>query len=167
MRGKSPLPRRVTFHVERVGCFGQIQLRGGYFALIADTIVVVHLATMLFITAGLPAIYMAASLDWRWTRERRWRALHLGATAFVAAESLAGVACPLTVWENALRGHQTSVGLIERWVDRILFYDFPAWVFTLAYVTFAILVVITWFVVPPGQRGRSLKADGQTGGCLR
>ena len=123
--------------------------------MIADTIVVVHLAIMLFITTGLPLIYVGAGLDWRWTRDRCWRALHLGATGFVAAESLAGVACPLTVWENALRGRQSSEGFIERWVDRLLFYDFPAWVFTLAYVAFAILVVITWFVVPP-RRNRMI-----------
>jgi hypothetical protein len=129
----------------------------GDFGLIADTVVLVHLAIMSFITTGLPLIYVGAALDWRWTREWHWRTLHLGATGFVAAESLAGVACPLTTWENALRGRQNSQGFIELWVDRILFYDFPGWVFTVAYVTFAVLVLITWFVVPPRPRRRSLK----------
>jgi hypothetical protein len=48
-----------------------------------------------------------------------------------------------------LRGEQLSTGFIERWVDAVLFYDAPTWVFTVAYVAFAALVVITWIVVPP------------------
>jgi Protein of Unknown function (DUF2784) len=120
--------------------------------MLADAIVVVHLVIMLFITAGLPLIYVGAALRWAWVRDWRWRALHLGAIAFVAAESLAGVVCPLTLWEDALRGRQSSEGFIERWVDRILFYDFPTWIFTLAYIAFAALVALTWVAVPPAKR---------------
>lgn len=120
--------------------------------MLADAIVVIHLIIMLFITAGLPLIYVGAALQWAWVRAWRWRALHLAAIAFVAAESLAGIVCPLTLWEDTLRGLQSNEGFIERWVDRILFYDFPAWVFTVAYTAFAALVVITWFVVAPTKR---------------
>ena len=120
--------------------------------MLADAIVVIHLIIMLFITAGLPLIYVGAALQWAWVRDWRWRALHLAAIAFVAAESLAGIVCPLTLWEDTLRGLQSNEGFIERWVDRILFYDFPAWVFTVAYTAFAALVVITWFVVAPTKR---------------
>jgi len=87
-------------------------------------------------------------------REWRWRALHLGAIAFVAAESLVGIVCPLTLWEDAVRGRQSQEGFIERWVDSILFYDLPTWVFTVAYSIFAVLVAATWFLVPPIRRSR-------------
>jgi hypothetical protein len=122
--------------------------------MLAGTIVVIHLGIMLFITAGLPLIYIGAARRWAWVRDWRWRALHLAAIGFVAAESLAGIVCPLTLWEDALRGQQSQVGFIERWVDRILFYDFPTWVFTVAYTIFAALVALTWFAVPPNKRGR-------------
>jgi hypothetical protein len=122
--------------------------------MLAATIVVVHLVIMLFITAGLPLIYIGAARRWAWVRDWRWRALHVAAIGFVAAESLAGIVCPLTLWEDALRGQQSQLGFIERWVDRILFYDFPTWVFTVAYTVFAALVVVTWFVVPPSKRTR-------------
>jgi Protein of Unknown function (DUF2784) len=121
-------------------------------AMLADAIVVIHLIIMLFITAGLPLIYVGAALRWAWVRDWRWRAVHLAAIAFVAAESLAGIVCPLTLWEDTLRGLQSNEGFIERWVDRILFYDFPPWVFTVAYTAFAALVVVTWFVVAPTKR---------------
>jgi hypothetical protein len=54
------------------------------------------------------------------------------------------------------RGEQLSTGFIERWVDAVLFYDAPTWVFTVAYVAFALLVAITWVAVPPtlGKRKR-------------
>jgi Protein of Unknown function (DUF2784) len=122
--------------------------------MLAGTIVVVHLAIMLFITAGLPLIYIGAARRWAWVRYWRWRALHLAAIGFVAAESLAGIACPLTLWEDAIRGQPSQVGFIERWVDRILFYDFPTWVFAVAYTIFAALVALTWFAVPPTKRGK-------------
>jgi hypothetical protein len=124
--------------------------------MLAGAIVVVHLAIMLFITAGLPLIYLGAARRWQWVRDWRWRALHLAAIGFVAAESLAGIACPLTLWEDTLRGQQSHVGFIERWVDRILFYDFSPWIFTVAYTVFALLVALTWVLVPPVQRSRKL-----------
>jgi polyferredoxin len=60
-----------------------------------------------------------------------------------------GIACPLTIWEDRLRGRQIATGFIERWIDRLLFYEAPAWVFTAAYVAFAALVLLTWVAVPP------------------
>jgi len=75
---------------------------------------------------------------------------HLGAILFVAAESLIGMACPLTVWEDALRrtGPQES-SFVGRWVARLLYYDFPEWVFAAAYIAFALAVALAWRLVPP------------------
>ena len=53
------------------------------------------------------------------------------------------------MWENTLRDNQTASGFIERWIDRVLFYDAPTWVFTVAYAAFAALVLATWVAVPP------------------
>jgi Protein of Unknown function (DUF2784) len=124
--------------------------------MLADTIVVVHLAIVLFIIAGLPLVYAGVALRWSWVRDWRWRALHLAAICFVAAESLGGIVCPLTLWEDAARGRQSHVGFIERAVDRILFYDLPPWIFTAAYTAFAVLVALTWILVPPTRRHRKL-----------
>jgi hypothetical protein len=93
--------------------------------MLADTIVVVHLFIVLFVLTGVPLVYLGAARHWAWVRNWRWRLLHLIAIAVIAAESLFGVACPLTVWEDRLRGEQISTGFIERWVDAVLFYDAP------------------------------------------
>jgi len=122
--------------------------------MLADVIVVVHLLIVLFVVTGVPLVYLGAARHWVWVRSRRWRLLHLIAIAVIAAESLFGIVCPLTVWEDRLRGEQISTGFIERWIDRILFYDAPTWVFTAAYVAFAALVAITWVAVPPTKGPR-------------
>jgi Protein of Unknown function (DUF2784) len=117
--------------------------------MLADAVLAVHCAIVVFITAGLPLIWIGALAGWSWIRIRWLRVLHLGAIGFVALESLAGIACPLTVWEAALRNRRPPNGLIQQWVEQALYYDLPAWVFTLAYLGFAGAVVATWFVVPP------------------
>ena len=63
--------------------------------------------------------------------------LHLAAIAFVPAEALLGIACPLTVWEDMLRGGVQAESFIGRWVRRLLFYEAPEWLFTAAYVAWA------------------------------
>ncbi|MFN4116448.1 MAG: DUF2784 family protein, partial [Inhella sp.] len=40
-------------------------------------------------------------------------------------------------------------GFIAHWVGRLLFYDAPAWVFTLAYSGFGAAVAWTWWRWPP------------------
>jgi len=122
--------------------------------MLADAVVAVHLLIVLFVVAGVPLVYLGVALRWTWVRSWRWRLLHLAAILFITAESIFGVSCPLTVWEDALRNRQAGTGFIERWVDQLLFYDAPAWVFTAAYVAFAALVLITWAAVPPTRQSR-------------
>ena len=123
--------------------------------MLADVVLAVHVAIVIFITAALPLIWIGAALRWRWIRIGWLRALHLGAIGFVALESLAGIACPLTVCEALLRHRQPPQGLIQQWIERALYYDLPAWVFTLAYTAFALAVALTWWIVPPRATSRS------------
>lgn len=64
-----------------------------HYRLLADAVLLLHLAFILFVVAGaLPAM--------------RWRALvplHLAAAAWGVAVEAAGLACPLTAVENHLR----------------------------------------------------------------
>jgi Protein of Unknown function (DUF2784) len=119
---------------------------------LADAILLLHFAIVLFITGGLPAIWIGAARGWRWVRNRAFRLTHLAAIVFVALESLVGVWCPLTVWEHALRGTTGDKSFIAHWVHRLMFYSFPEWVFTVAYVTFALAVAATWHWVPPRRK---------------
>lgn len=122
--------------------------------MLADAVVAVHFLIVLSVVAGVPLVYLGVVLRWPWVRYWRWRLLHLAAILFIAGESIFGISCPLTVWEDTLRHRQSGTGFIERWIDQLLFYDAPAWVFTAAYVAFAALVLITWAAVPPTWRSR-------------
>ena len=124
-------------------------------ALLADLILVVHFAFVLFVVGGLALIWIGAACEWQRVRNFWFRIAHLGAIVFVAGESLAGIWCPLTIWEDALRGAHVEKSFVARWVHRILFYDFPEWGFTTAYVGFALAVVASWWWVRPQPTRRN------------
>ena len=122
-------------------------------ALLADVVLIVHFAFVLFVVGGLGLIWIGAAAGWRWVRSFRFRAAHLAAIAFVAAEALAGIWCPLTLWEARLRGGAAEKSFVAEWVHRLLYYDFPEWVFTLVYAAFLLTVVATWWWIRPEKRG--------------
>ena len=118
--------------------------------MLADAILVVHFLFVLFVVGGFTLILAGGALGWYWVRARAFRLAHLGAILLVVGESLMGLACPLTLWEDALRraGPQEA-SFVGRWVARLLYYDFPEWVFAAAYTVFALAVVFAWRAVPP------------------
>jgi len=120
--------------------------------MIADAILLVHFLIVLFIVGGLIAVWLGAALGWRWVRNPWLRYAHLGAIVFVSGEALVGMACPLTVWEDALRGGVRPESFIGRWVQELLFYRAPEWVFTTAYVAWALATLATLRFVPPRRR---------------
>jgi hypothetical protein len=80
----------------------------------------------------------------------------LGLTVVVIVQTLFGLFCPLTVWEQGLRG-LAGIGayeesFIEHWVGRMLYYDFPPWAFAAAYLAFGALVIALYFAVPPRRK---------------
>ena len=117
--------------------------------MLADFILIVHVAIAAFITLGLPAIWVGWALDWRWIRNPWFRYSHLAAILFVAAEAIVGVKCPLTILEDALRGISEPRSFVGRWLGRILFYHAPEWVFVFAYSAFALATVATLMVIRP------------------
>lgn len=123
--------------------------------MIADALLVVHFLIAAFIVGGLPLIWLGAARRWRWVRNPLFRYLHLAAIAFVALEALLGVACPLTVWEDLLRGGLRPESFVGRWVYAALYYRAPDWVFTAAYVLWAAATLLTLWRVPPDRSGRA------------
>jgi hypothetical protein len=120
--------------------------------LVADALLVLHFAIAIFIVAGLILVWLGAALGWRWVRDPWFRYLHLGAIAFVAAEALLGIACPMTVWEDLLRGGVRPESFVARWVHRLLYYRAPEWVFTSAYVLWTLATLLTLRLVPPRRK---------------
>ena len=128
------------------------------YMLLADATVIVHAAFVLFVVLGQVLILAGWAGRWRWTRAVGFRVSHLAAIAFVVLESWMGMTCPLTLLENDLRrraGYGAyETGFIEHWLDRLIFYTAPAWVFILIYSLFGLVVLLTFLAYPPRWRGR-------------
>lgn len=119
----------------------------------ADCVLIVHVLFVAFVVVGLLLILAGGWLRWRWVRHPWMRLAHLLAIGIVVLQSWAGMICPLTTWEMALReragGATYSGGFIAHWMEKLLYYDAPARVFTAAYTVFALLVVASWLLVRP------------------
>jgi len=122
--------------------------------MLADVVLLVHAAFVFFVVDGLLATWIGLAAHWAFARNRVFRGAHMAAILFVVGESVAGYECPLTVWENALRGAPEGPGFIARFVHAWLFWNAPAWVFTAIYVAFAALVAWTWWRWPPRRARR-------------
>ena len=121
-------------------------------AQLADVVLVVHALFVLFVVGGFAAIWIGIALDARFAFNAWFRGAHLGAIGFVVVESVLGYLCPLTIWEDALRGSAADTGFLQRWIHAWLFWNLPAWVFNAAYVAFGALVAWTWLRYPPRRR---------------
>jgi len=124
-----------------------------YYSLLADTIVVIHLAYACFILFGFIAICIGVPCGWKWIKNFCFRTTHLACTVFVSLETLLGMICPLTTLENfflrASGAEGYSRSFIGNLVSKILFYDAPEWVFLTIYVAVAILVILCYIMYPP------------------
>ncbi len=123
---------------------------GALLASLADVILVIHAMVVGFNIGALPVIWVGHLRGWHFVRNFYFRIVHLLLLGVVAAESVLGIWCPLTVWEEALRPETRHPnGFIAYWIHRLMFYDLAAWVFTVAYLLFFLLVALTFYLVPP------------------
>ena len=124
--------------------------------LLADIVLTLHAAVVLFIVGGLVMIFLGNRAGWRWINDWWFRLAHLGAIGFVVAQAWLGLDCPLTTLELWLRGTDGMGdhvnGFIAYWLSRLLYYRLPAWIFVLAYTLFGALVILAWWRYPPARR---------------
>lgn len=139
----------------------------------ADALLFVHVLFVVFVVGGLVSIFLGKLLRWAWIRNPFFRIAHLVAIGIVVLQSWLGMICPLTTWEMWLReraGDSVYAGtFISHWLDSILYYQAPAWVFTVLYTVFAAAVVASWFWARPRSlralqtHGRSRNLDSEPG----
>jgi hypothetical protein len=124
-----------------------------YYRYLADAVVVVHFAYVTFVILAFGAIVVGWARGWQWVRNFWFRSVHFLMIAVVVVESLCGVLCPLTNWEDHLRelgGEANQPGsFIGRWVHGLLFVDASPRVLATCYCLFALAVLAMLFVAPP------------------
>ena len=133
------------------------------YQLFADWVLSLHVAIVAFIVVGLVLVIVGNLRAWRWVNALWFRLVHLAAIAAVVAEAWLGVVCPLTsleMWLRAKARAATYTGsFIEHWLQRILYYEASAWVFTLVYSLFGLVVIATWWYFPPRFSRRTDETD--------
>ncbi|MCY7304891.1 MAG: DUF2784 domain-containing protein [Rhodoferax sp.] len=136
---------------------------GSIYRLLADAVLLLHLGVVVFVVAGLLLVLAGNWCGWNWVNRLWFRLLHLAAIAVVAAQAWFGVICPLTTLEMWLRHKGDSLtyqgGFVEHWMQRLLYYEAPTWVFTLAYTLFGLLVLLVWFYFPPTRAAKKGRPD--------
>ena len=140
--------------LQRAGAGGAVAPMKTLYLVLADAILIVHAAVVLFNVVSLPLIWIGHFRRWRFVRNFYFRALHLGLMGVVALQALANEICPLTTWEYELRlkageSAEAPPGFIAHWIQRVLYHDADPRVFTAAYVGFFVLVLATAFWVKP------------------
>jgi hypothetical protein len=126
-------------------------------AALAQAILAVHLVVIAFNLFGLVATPLGAWRGWRFVRVRWWRALHVASFAVVALQAAFGRACLLTIWQDRLQGGAPSQPMIMGWVNRVIYWPLPMWVFTAAYLALFAYVLALWKLVPPDRPSRALR----------
>lgn len=123
------------------------------YLIAADATLFIHVSFVGFVILGLILVFVGKLLSWSWVRNRRFRIAHLAAIGIVVLQSWFSVICPLTLWEMELRdkaGDVTYPGsFVAHWLETLLYYRAPEWVFILLYTLFGALVVGSWFWVRP------------------
>jgi polyferredoxin len=124
------------------------------YQLLADAVLLVHFAVVLFVIGGLVAIVAGNLFDrWLWVNRPGFRLAHVAAVGVVVAQAWLGQVCPLTTLESWLRVRAGAApygqSFIEHWLQAALFYEAPEWVFVLVYTTFGLVVLLAWCRFPP------------------
>ena len=123
------------------------------YQMLADAVLALHVAVVVFVVGGLVLIVAGNWRGWRWVNALWFRLAHLAAMGIVVAQAWLGATCPLTSLEMWLRAKARagtySGSFIEHWLQRLLYYEAPAWVFVLGYSLFGLLVAVAWWAFPP------------------
>lgn len=138
------------------------------YGFLADLMVAVHVGYVAYVLAGEALILVGWWRGWGWVRNFWFRATHLLAIAVVMFEEVAGLRCPLTVWEEWLRVRAgqpvTGETFVGRLLHSVLFYDdAPRWVFTAGYSAATAVVLATLLLCPPRRPlwpGRRARGSG-------
>ena len=124
-----------------------------FYSIAISTVYIVHLLYALIIVIGFFLIIAGFFAHWKWVRNFTFRLIHLLMIGIVAFESVFNIECPLTWLEYKLMSldhmRHSSMPFIAGMVNKVLYYNFPIWMFNAIYIVFGITVFIVWFTIPP------------------
>jgi hypothetical protein len=130
-------------------------MAGPVFLILADLILLLHFAFILFVVGG-------GLLAWRWPRLVPW---HLAAAAWGAVVALTNRVCPLTPLENLFLARAGRAGYAGGFIDRYLApIVYPEGLSPRAQAALGVLVIVWNAGVYALARRRRAAAKGATRG---
>lgn len=119
--------------------------------ILADIILLIHFAIAFFIVCGFffPIPY---KLNWNFAKNYYVRLIHILLITVVFIETLIGIICPLTIFENLLRSSYDTKSFISKWFGSLLFWDISINYFILIYFICFLWTLFIWFYYPPNKR---------------
>ncbi len=123
------------------------------YRLAADLVLLLHFAIVLFVVGGLAAIVVGNRRGWIWVNDLRFRLAHLSTIAIVVVQAWLDRYCGLTLLESWFRERAGQAGyesgFVVHWIQRLIYFEAPLWVFAVAYTVFAGVVAWAWWRFPP------------------
>jgi len=126
-----------------------------FYRILADTIMVLHLAWIIFMLWGfvltIRGFFHPKFFD-RWL----FRTVHLLGILFVVALEILGKYCPLTLWENALKGHYNPEtdypgSFIIKYIEQMIYPDVSPLVVIIPTILLATFTLVAFVSKPPAK----------------
>jgi hypothetical protein len=136
------------------------------YKILADLVVLIHFAWILFILWGFIlavcssiSVYVLRTAKDRWrTFFDRWifRTIHLGGIVYVAILAVLGKYCPLTILENELREQYNTEltypgSFVVHYIEKIVYPEANFLLFVIPTIIIAVFTVLMFIIRPPAK----------------
>lgn len=126
-----------------------------FYRILADLIMVIHLAWIIFMLWGVVLTirgFFYPKFFERWL----FRTIHLLGIIFVVTLEILGKYCPLTLWENALRGHYNPEtdypgSFIIKHIEQMIYPDVSPLVVIIPTLLVAAFTLAVFVLKPPAK----------------
>lgn len=129
------------------------------YMILADTIVVMHFAWIIFMLAGF-IFTVVAFWHKKFFDKRLFRTLHLCGIVYVSSLAILGKYCPLTIWENTLRqkydpGLTYPGSFMVHYIEMLVYPEVNPGIILIPTIFIAIFTIFVFIKKPPKKIKKS------------
>jgi len=125
------------------------------YRILADLIVTIHFAWILFMLTGF-ILTLRGFFHREFFEKWLFRVMHLIGVIYVNLLGLMGKFCPLTLWENILREkHNPSLtypgSFIIHYVEKLVYPEVNPWIIYIPTIFITVFTIIIFILRPPAK----------------
>ena len=99
----------------------------------SDIILFFHFILFFFITILFFIVPIGYKFEWIWVSSFKVRVIHSFLMLLITIKTFFEITCPLTYFENTLRGNLHSASFVGKLVSQLIYWDLPYMFFTAIY----------------------------------